>query len=542
MSYTRKHPLLTALLINTVLFSGIIAFCYPIFNSGDDVYLLYLLGGGFGEQPTELLHYHYGMHPFLGWMLKNMFIYFPHFNWYTALLYCCHFSACTIFLFLWIRNKNFLYPVVAYLLMFAGIEMRFLLQPAFTNTALVTALAGLLLLHSWISNPGGSKIFLISGSVFVLVAAFLRLHMLVPPLIIAAPFLFLYTRKQQLKKILIPIASLLILVFFFVFLQSQYYKNRIPGWKNEEAYRQTVINHYNSPKKTAADLNRGVLIRENFLEAGILWDKEYLSLRNVAHTTAQVKVTGAWQQSDFGERLYWIWMDSRLGILIMMLLFLWKWPSLTLSEKIKTISSAVLMVSLCLALLLFRKLPGYFIAGSMFSWMVFMGVSGSNHTTTPARKKWLFGLVALGLMVWSVVRVIKLNRWNIAEHLHFECAYRELSARRNMLFIVTDDKFPMDYMHVWDTPRRYTFPNLLYKDHFLNNTYQYAYKRFGITEPVQFVNNQQIVFTGSGSAYIGMYFDELTKRTTELVAGPPVNNCFPTFQLNQLPLRNTSTR
>src|ERR1700709_146898 len=98
MNQSRPHPLFISVLINLVLFSLVLAFSFPIFNSGDDVYLLYLSCGGFGETPTELLHYHYGMHPYIGWLLKNLFTRWPDFNWYTAMLYLFHFVACAVLL------------------------------------------------------------------------------------------------------------------------------------------------------------------------------------------------------------------------------------------------------------------------------------------------------------------------------------------------------------------------------------------------------------------------------------------------------------
>src|ERR1700730_5022605 len=70
----------------------------PIYNSGDDVYLLYLLDGGFGGGPTNLLHYSSGLHPWLGWVIKTLFTMVPGINWYSVLLYLLHFISCWILL------------------------------------------------------------------------------------------------------------------------------------------------------------------------------------------------------------------------------------------------------------------------------------------------------------------------------------------------------------------------------------------------------------------------------------------------------------
>ena len=158
MNQSRPHSLVVSLLINLVLFSIIVAVGFPIFNSGDDVYLMYLLGGGFGQPPTELLHYNHIMHPYMGLMIKNLFQQFPGFNWYTALLYLFHFISCVIVLWQWLRSNKFTVAVISFAIIFSSIEARFLLQPTFTNTALVTAVGAVLLLYDALKNYSTAKL------------------------------------------------------------------------------------------------------------------------------------------------------------------------------------------------------------------------------------------------------------------------------------------------------------------------------------------------------------------------------------------------
>ena len=67
------NPLLCASLFTLFLFMLFLFLVKPIYDTGEDVYILYLLSGGFGNSPTELLHYNHGLHPYLGYLLKTLF-------------------------------------------------------------------------------------------------------------------------------------------------------------------------------------------------------------------------------------------------------------------------------------------------------------------------------------------------------------------------------------------------------------------------------------------------------------------------------------
>ena len=477
MDKRRPNPLLFSVLINAVLFGGIFAFGFPIFNSGDDVYLLYLAGGGFGQPPTELLHYNYALHPYLGLVLKGLFTQFPDFNWYASLLYFLHFSFCTVLLRQLLKLNKESTALFIYGLIFFCIEARFLLQPTFTNTALVAALAGVMLLHD-------KKLVL--AYVMILFALCMRVHLLIPVVIIAAPFFS--------KRSVVHLAGIAALAAIVIFSQQQYYKQHIPGWGQEEVYRQTVISHYNSLKKPVTNWSEQPQLVADLIDNGILFDKEL--------PPENVRLTVAWQQPGFSERLYWLIIENKAFVALMLLMLFYKFSSIKQHEKNVLKISAALVFAICAGLLLFRKLPPYVIPGCILVWLSFAATIKSEST-----RGCLFPFIGALLLYWSIKRLDKLNNSNVQQHHQWECAYKLISSSPGNLFIVTDDKFPMDYFHVWDTPHQYPVTNLLYKDHFLNNTYQPVYKRFNITSPLQFLNNKSVVFTGSNPAIVCKYYE-----------------------------------
>lgn len=526
MNQSRPHPLLLSVLINLVLFSAIIVAGFPIFNSGDDVYLMYLLGGGFGQPPTELLHYHYIVHPYLGLLIKNLLLQFPNFNWYAAGLYLFHFAACTIFLWQWLRNNKLTTAVLSFAVVFFTIEARFLLQPTFTNTAFITAAAAMLLLYDGLKQYSRFKTLL--AVALVLAASMFRMHMLIPVMVIAAPFFLAFI---SVRRMLVPAASLAVLLVSLIFLQQQYYKKHIPGWEQEENYRKAVIQYYNIPKKQITDWRDTAQLPAYLIEHGMLWDKSTLSEQTIAAATKFAGLSSALQQTDFEDRIYWLLMENRLGLLVAVGFFLYGFAFMSCQQKIAAIVSALLLAGLCTGLLLFRKLPPYVIPASLLTWLAFTGIMGGRETNTSPKRNWLFAIAGALLLAWAIARVYKLNNWNKAQQQQFACVYKYISGSPGKLFIATDDTLPMDYFHVWHTPRAYMLPNVLYKDHFLNNTYQPAYKKFGITSPGQYLDNNAVIFVGSKPAVACAFYQWPRLQSIEMKAAEKTAGCIGSLHL-----------
>lgn len=531
MNYIRQHPVLSSLVVNTLLFAALFLFAFPIYRSGDDVFLLYTLSGGYGQPPTELLHYHYGMHPYLGAILKNLFIQHPAFNWYTLLLYMLHFTACTAILSTWVRKNPPVIIACGYPLLFLGIQMHFLLNPTFTNTAFVTAIAGLLLLYHAYRQTEEKNWQLFIGWLMVFIASLLRLHLLMPALLIASPFFLFMTRRHHLARLLRHSIAAVLFIAAFVLVQERYYKKYIPAWEEEETYRQAVIDHYNISKGPHDKQPETIHISADFLEKGILWDKEFLSKEQVLQTTKAIKLRASWQQSDFRQKLYWITIEYRLAILIVALMLLWKFPSFNRKEKTAVVASIALTLVMCMGLFLFMKLPGYAITGALLQLLAFIGLPGKKLLPPAPVWKWLFPLTALLLLSWSIVRVNKLDRRNRHQYGQWKCAYKQIRSRQDKLFIVTDDRFPADFLHVWNTPRRFPMHNILYKDHFLNNTYQSTLQRFGIQSPLQFLHNRSVIFTGVVPVTLLRYYEIRTGDMNGKLRWVETRSCVQTWQL-----------
>src|SRR6188474_3356665 len=134
-----KHKWIFSFCIVLLSFSAVCIFLFPILNSGDDVFLMYTLAGGYGEAPTNLLHYNHVWQPAVGWVLKSLFEISPGFNWYTVFLLCVQMMGCIAMLYVLLNRFKVYTALLIYLVFFFFIEARILLSLNFSSSAWVLA-------------------------------------------------------------------------------------------------------------------------------------------------------------------------------------------------------------------------------------------------------------------------------------------------------------------------------------------------------------------------------------------------------------------
>ena len=147
-SYNKN--IIISLGVNLILFWGLWLFFCPIYHSRDDVFLLYLLSGGFGNTPTELLHYNYGMHPLISVFLKYFFVAWPNTNWLSlSIVMLLAISGSVLFYILLQQQKRFV-AFILYLLFFLIVLCWSFLHLNFSVVSSVSAMAaaGLLFYYS----------------------------------------------------------------------------------------------------------------------------------------------------------------------------------------------------------------------------------------------------------------------------------------------------------------------------------------------------------------------------------------------------------
>jgi hypothetical protein len=475
-----------AVAVTAVLFALFNIVATPLLNSGDDAFLMYTLGGGYGEAPTNLLHYDNGWHYWLGAGVKTLFDLFPGINWYTIILLLFHLCGCSAFFYVLLKRLR---PGMAFLfftIFFFFIETRFLISLTYTGAAFVAAAGAICLLQFQIVR-GKLKISnLVPAALLLILAGMLRLQIAWLVLVLfILPAIILFRKKQLIQWI---VSSLVIVVLLFGLnkIHQHYYTKNIPGWKQQEEFRQAVFYAYNRPIK-----QHGLMQAFNdsseyqLFFAGFFYDSSAFSTERVRAISKQVTRKRLLNENEDRQGLYWFFIELRIYILLFGLII----AGLIIQKKYRIIKnwlwSLIVVGGIYTFLFVFMKLTTPLHLGLlMILWMQLASLFTNENNFFPGKKSfsWLMIISLLLLFGWMGKRVADENAENRLRRLEFLCLLNEINKHTQNLFVATDDSFPLGYFYIWDLPAKYPAHNLLYKDRLLTHTWVETIKRFGITD------------------------------------------------------------
>lgn len=443
--------------INLAFFLFLLVLFRPIYGSGDDVLCLYLLGGGYGFEPTELLQYNHILNPLITLPVKYLFILNPNVNWYTLILIVFHFIATTIILKQICSIASFWEGLLAYTVIFMVFEAQFLLSISFTNTSIVLTWAGLILIFKSVITNRSVWNSVASISMFVLASLF-RIHVIFPVIAVVLPFLFFRKDSSLLPIVRVALVSAVLILLFNLFHQV-YYKKNIKGWTEREKYQQILYKYFN--RGGLYDVSSSKWQTEiGMIEYSLLLDSNYLSSAKLNKMYTELMSERALGSlGDETDSIKWLYINNRIY-----LLFFFVFVTYAGNRRLRTILlvSTISFLAGVLFLVLYLKLKDYIITGSlgMIGLALFIFGSKAAGIDSPVWKSIRFG-VMLFLVFWASVRVVKVNISNGKRNLEFMNAYNEIESHRSSLFFVQDFRFPYDYIYIFDVPAKYNLRNVL---------------------------------------------------------------------------------
>ncbi len=509
----RNHKNLIAcvFLLNILLFTLLLSSVKCLYNSGDDVFLLYILGGGWGEASSQLLYYNYGMHPYIGGILKTLFTLQPGINWYTILLLSTHFFSCCIVSHQLIKKENQGTQTFVYVSFFLLVESYFLTHLTFTNTAVVTGFAAVLLLFY---NDGTNYIKTsIAACLLLVLASMFRLHVLLLVLAVFAPFWFV-SKMKVYSIITILIASFLIICLNAV--QVNYYKKNIVGWEKQENYRNAFfnyVNHRNAVPLSSTALNQYSL-EIQLLNSCFLADHKFLSAIKIDSLNGYVQSENNFTVIKGGEWLNFL-VDKRVPkmgtFLILLLLFF----EVDKRQRWILALGAIMVAAVLLFLFVFLKIPDYIVYTLTGALILLSAKLKKNSLSASTEKKWPW--VFCIILVLTTFNLRKIAVENNANYSKWKNFYYDVAENKQDLFVAADDNFPRDYFGIWDAPVNFKITNVLLKDHFLNNTQGNIIKRFGFTDEKEIFKPAKVYYTGDDFALLSKYLQQVQKDSLRLV-------------------------
>ena len=472
----------------------------PVVNSDDDLFLMYQLAGGFGERPTNLLHFDHAIHPWLGYILSGLFARFPHFNWYTWFFILCQFFSWTLIGRVLLSSFKKKTGVFVFFLLFVLAGVNGLQSLNMTSTSWLLSISAMAFLFYF---PDA----LIRCFILLLLAGSIRLQI---PLIVVTLFIPIqWVNKKRLPwKPVFFLAGFASILFLLNLGQKRYYEKNIPGWDKAESRRQDLFYSFNRPKDLEKD--QSLIFQDNiekaFFERVFLYDEHIPSDDQLAKIArAGTRIRDLTQQEDIDE-LYWTWAAWRHYLLYLgiMALIVWQQKKLILLLRRSWLPISG-MIAFYIFLFLFFKLTAAFFMGILLMMalqFILLWPSGKSGSARISYMPLLFLLP----MAWSISRSWQVDKVNRKEYRQFACAARELAADRSHLFIATGDVLPLNYFKFNALPGDFPLDNFIYKERVLTRCYLPAFKKYGLTENL-FQNLHSPILK-----FAGPYFPELIMK------------------------------
>lgn len=510
-----KYHLLYAILINAALFTLFLLFTHPIYDTNEDVYILYRLSGGFGTAPTELLHYNYGMHPYLGLLLKNLFELTNEVNWYTIALLLSHFIACTVLLFHILSRYKPLTGITAYLLLFIVFECQLLLTLNFSNSSLLLGCAGFIILAQYAKAGNRNYALLIGAGTCIVLASFFRVHVLVVAAVIAAPFLVLLAVKQKRISTFVTIMIIAGIVLFFNQLQQGYYNRHIPNWKKEEAYRQHIYRFYNNFTLYTPSAGEKWFTENGLIQNGLSIDTSFLSASKLNAMYTELNSRKRIQPAAEPGGKNWIWINNRIFLFSFLLLL--TFPAFNRRLAFIAALTALLYISGYIWLLYNLKTSGYLLTGAALFFITMVLLFGSERKASRRLFDTVRISIAILLMTWGIVRIYKVDQKNRLDNQKFVAIQQELQSYPNQLFINTPTGLPFQKYYIFHTPKNFPLTNLLENEFFLHGDYRQYFTRLGINYFAELPKVNMILFLGDRIPALENYFNTVAGKPVKVI-------------------------
>ena len=528
----RKYCLLS-LLITSCCFILLNLVFTPLLNSGDDTYMLYTLGGGYGESPSNLLHYNYGWHYWLGIIVSKLFQLAPGINWYTILLLLFHLAGCSAVLYVLLKMMKPQTAIFFFVLLFVFIEARQLLSLSFTGTAFVLAIGAMILLVYQLQQSmrlGGTVIFTFG---LLLLAGMLRLQIVWLVIALFASVAITVFNRQQIIRWGLLVAVLAVSLWGLNKLHEQYYTRHIDGWKEQEQFRQALFYGYN--RQLVNNAGNGIFTDSTEAQlffAGFLYDSVRFNTEKINKISRGITRNRSFTSKEDLKGLYWFFIELRVyialfAVLIFVLMYQRRYRII---QKWLLSFLAFLAIHAYLFIYLKVTLPiHYGLLSFLLIALVLQFKKGEDFFAGIKKLSIPFVILFALLFGWMGKRLVTENEDNKNKYQRFLCANNELNMNPDRLFVATDDAFPLNYFYIWNTPKQYPAANLLYKDRLITHTYLQTLKRFGVTNLQEALLNNKNVFL------LGTALPAVEKRAEPAQLSPPfpVFRCMEVRQLNK---------
>ena len=494
---------------NIMLFAFVIIAGFPVFHSVDDLNIAWITGDGFGAGATTCLPFLHNQHYWLSEPVMWLFRQYPGVNWFSWSMIITEFASITAIFYVLLRRQRWQLASFNFLVLFM-VYGSFLLYYLHGSSTAVTAITASLLLTWYAFSAPKSSRTLIVAAIFFITGTLFRLHVVFPLLVVAAPFFLLLKgfRKKWLAAAFLT--GCLLISFLCFWLQHQHYAATCPNWQSEENYRQAKYSNINYHRNTALPAMHGYWQEIELLNALILPDTGFLpaaDLLKMAESSRSLMPSHTFFSSNTWG---WTFINNRIFIAAAILALCFS--AGTGVRLISTILSFLAVPAIIAYLQLAMKLPEFMIPSLFFTFFCFTATCPAFAYPLTLPRKNIALILAGALICWGIVRTWKAGKYNRSSFATFEQVHAELSAHPDKLFISTGDNEPFFYVHVFTTPKHYSFRNILLVDQPLSLRDAALLRDFGYSGFVNAFDNPQVYFRGPSLPVITQYMEKKTSK------------------------------
>lgn len=512
------HHFLIAILLNTILFSGVVCLLTCCLNTDTDIYFLYTLSGGFGNEPSSLLHYPDVAHPLLSSIVTFFFSRFPSFNWYSFFLLSFHFACCIVFLYSLLNSFKRLYSIIVFLVFFLFLECRLLLWLDYSGAALIGVVSGsfslLLYLKAHI-KPDKKRLFLFCALIFI--GGLIRIHYIALFSVFSIWMAFFFLNRKQLVRFVGIQLFLGLLVVLCFQGQRYYFEKTIPGWSQEEKFRKAHIYYSNHPRTSALSVQAGrEKLKQDLINLSLVYDTTFTDYNSIkAYGENNTKLINL--SADTSRGLYWLFIDLRVYLLLFFAagIFLF----VELKSSLRFIYTSLFFVLTYFLLGLFLKTTEVLLV-TVLTGIVLSAVLSLGQPFAQRRAAWTgIGLLVLSA-VWMTIRLGKISSQNKNRISMARNIITELNAHSSMLFVNAGAPFNLN-LSIWDSPQKYPLHNFVYSELFYANSYHSQLERFNIKNLMEEIPiSTNIFIVGQKPEPLIGYYKLLYKEKVEVQQEP----------------------
>lgn len=495
--------------VTAVIYALMIYAGHPVYHSGDDLNISWILGDGFGAGPSTCLPFLHNMHYWLSTPIAWLFSHYPDVNWFSWSMLLTEYAAATAICYVLLRRHSW-QMALGFFLLIMSVYGSFLLVYLHNSSASAMAITASLLLVWHTFTWPASRCTLLVAALFFLTGTLFRLHVAFPLLVVAGPFILLiqgWTKKFQVAGLM---AGLLAISFLFVFIQERHYQSSCANWQSEETYRQAKYSNINYFRDADNPALAPYRVELALLDDLILPDTVTVPVAALQQIAAASVSRRPVAEIFSKDATYWTFMNNRLAIITALLCLYIFYASRR--QFLVMLASLAAALSIVLYLLAFMKLPEFMIPSLLICFTVLAAASGAQEPGIQNKKKTIIVALILILLVWGTVRTCKTGRVNRQSYEGFQKMHEALMQRPDLLFINMNDDEYFKYVSVFATPARYPLRNFLFTDQPLSLRDQALLRDFGYTGFRNAVSNPRVRFSGHKLGSVQAYFERTTLK------------------------------